>query len=407
MTTAAPSPRIDSDAFVLGAGAAGLSSAAELRRRGIDATLVERSDRIGASWRSRYDGLRLNSLGWMSTQPGYHAGRRPRHFPSRDEWVDYLERYARHHRLRIEFGIDAERLDPEDGGWRLTTSRGPLRSRMVVVATGYDRVPKLPDWPGRGAYRGELLHAAAFRSAAAYRGRDVLVVSAGVTGSELAAFLVEAGASRVRVAVRTPPNILRRCRFGVPLNPAGILLDRLPAPIGDRAAALSQRVTFGDLSRYGLPRPPLGVVSSLRHRRIGPAFDGGFVAALKQGKIEIVAPVDRFEPDCVVLDDGSRLRADVVVAATGYRRGLEPMVGHLGVLADNGEPLFRGAESRGDVPGLYFVGFTVTLTGHLRGIRIDAKRMARAVAREGAQGKARVIPPRGAKRSTEMSRGRR
>jgi putative flavoprotein involved in K+ transport len=396
VTATVPTRRIDSEALVLGAGAAGLSSAAELRRRGIDATIVERSDRIGSSWRSRYDGLRLNTVGWMSTQPGYHAGRRPRHFPSRDEWVDYLESYAQHHRLRIEFGIDAERLDPEDGGWRTATSHGLLRSRIVVVATGYDRVPKLPDWPGRDAYRGELLHAADFRSAAAYRGRDVLVVSAGVTGSELAGFLVEAGASRVRVAVRTPPNILRRCRFGVPLNPAGILLDRLPAAIGDRASAFSQRITFGDLSEYGLPRPPLGLVSSVRHRRVGPAFDDGFVAALKEGKIEIVAPVERFDADEVVLDDGARLRVDAVVAATGYRRGLESMVGHLGVLAANGEPLFKGGESRGDLPGLHFVGFTVTLSGHLRGIRIDAKRMARAIARERRQGESRDLrAPRG------------
>jgi putative flavoprotein involved in K+ transport len=371
-----------SEALVLGAGAAGLGSAAELRRRGVDATIVEQSDRIGAKWRERYDGLRLNTLGWMSTQPGYHVGRRLRHFPTRDEWVDYLERYAAHHRLEIEFGIDVQRLDPEERGWRVETSQGPRRARIVVVATGYDRVPARPEWPGEDGFPGEILHASSFRNAAAYRGRDVLVVSAGVTGSELAAFLVEAGAARVRVAVRTPPNILRRCRFGVPLNPAGIILDRLPAVIGDRITALSQRFTVGDLASYGLPRPPLGVVSSLRQRRIGPAIDDGFVAALKQGKIEIVAAVERFEGEEIVLGDASRIRSEVVVVATGYRRGLGGLVGHLDVLAENGEPCVKGGETRSDLPGLYFVGYSITLSGHLRGVRLDAKRMARAVARE-------------------------
>lgn len=61
------------EVVVVGAGAAGLSAAATLRKQGVDSLILERSDSVACNWRSRYDGLRLNTLGWMSRQPGLWA----------------------------------------------------------------------------------------------------------------------------------------------------------------------------------------------------------------------------------------------------------------------------------------------------------------------------------------------
>lgn len=369
-------------AIVIGAGAAGLASAAMLRKRGVSTLILERSGQIGSSWGSRYDTLRLNTLSWMSRQPGLRVGAGLRGFPSRDAWVEYLERYAERHGLGIEFGVEAERIERQQSGWRIDSSGESRRANVVVVATGYDRQPVLPDWPGREGFSGELIHAADYRNADPYRGRDVLVVGCNVTGSEIAYYLTEGGAARVRVAVRTPPNLLRRCRFGLPLNPVAVVLNRLPAAIGDNMAALTQRVTFGDLSDYGLPRSPMGLVSTNRKKHQGPAIDDGFVDAVKQGRIEIVAAVEALDGSEVVLSDGSRIEPDAVVAATGYRRGLEPLVGHLGVLGEDGNPQYIGERSHPGAPGLYFVGYATPLYGQLRGIRLDAKRVARAIAEE-------------------------
>ena len=382
--TAEPGPRQRSgyEAIVCGAGAAGLSSAALLQKAGIDVIVLEKTAQVGSSWRSRYDSLRFNSLGWMSTQPGYHLGRRPRHFPSRDEFIDYLERYARHHRVPVRFDTEIARLDRGNDGWRVESSAGTLAARFVVVATGYSRVRKLPEWPGRDDFAGELIHSAEYRNPDPFRGRNVVVVGAADTGTDIATDLVRGGAGRVRVSMRTPPNILARCRFGFPLNLPAVAIEKLPAAAGDRITALNQRLTFGDLAPYGLPRAPKGVVSTLRERRVGPAIDDGFVEAVKDGQIEIVAAVERFEDGLIVLADGSRTEADAVIAATGYDRGLEPLVGHLPVLDDRGEPVVGGGRTHPAAPGLYFVGYRVPLSGMLRGIRIDAKRMARAVARQ-------------------------
>ena len=370
---------LDYDAIVCGAGASGLAAAAVLERNGVRCLVLESGDHVGASWRGRYEGLRLNTLGWMSTMPGYHAGRRLRRFPSRDEWVSYLERYAGHFQLRVLFGSEARRIERAGEEWRVETSTGSLSAPLVVIATGYDRLPVIPDWPGRETFSGELMHSSEYRDARPFRGRDVLVVGPNVTGSELAFFLARDGAARVRVSVRTPPTILRRCRFGVPLNPSALILHRLPAAIGDRAAALSQRTTFGDLSPYGLPRPELGLVSTNRKLHRGPAIDDGFVDAVKEGKVEIVGAVEGLAGPDVILSDGEQITPDVVIAATGYQRGLERLVGDLGVLDEEGMPRFLGPDTHPDAPGLHFVGYRTPLYGQLRGIRLEARQLARAV----------------------------
>src|SRR3954454_6195465 len=131
-------------AIVCGAGAAGLASAACLKQAGIEPLLLERGDAVGTSWRRGYPALPLNTLGWMSPLPGYRASRRRYgEFPTRDDWVRYLEDYARHHELEIEFGTEVGRLEPANGGWRVETSGGTRKAPFAVVATGFDRNPHI------------------------------------------------------------------------------------------------------------------------------------------------------------------------------------------------------------------------------------------------------------------------
>lgn len=375
--------RVLAEAIVLGAGTAGLAAAAALRHVGVEAIVLEQADQVGASWRTRYDGLRLNTPGWMSTQPGYRASRRRYgEYPSRDAWIQYLEDYAAHHRIDIRFGTQVRRVAPTDGGWRVDTDGGDLDARFVVIATGYDREPNLPDWPGREDFTGELIHSSAYRNAKPYRGRDVLVVGPNITGSEVAHFLSRGGAGRVRVSCRTPPNVMRRKYLGVPVQLNGVALQHVPLPVADEIIWFGQRLFFGDLDRYGLPRSPLGVATTLRRRQRGPVFDDGFIAGVKAGRIEIVAAVDGFDGPDVLLAGGIRIQPDAVIAATGYRRGLEGLVGHLGVLDEDGIPFVSGANQCPSAPGLFFNGYRTELSGQLRLMRPDARAIARAASRQ-------------------------
>lgn len=133
------------------------------------------------------------------------------------------------------------------------------------------------------------------------------------------------------------------------------------------------------LWRYGLSRPPVGPATALAERHQSPLFDDGFIDSVKAGRIEIVAAVEGFDGDDVLLADGSRVRPEAVIAVTGYRRGLEPLVGHLGVLDDKGTPLVTGGSQRPAAPGLFFTGYRTELSGQLRLMRFDARSIARAL----------------------------
>lgn len=368
------------DAIVCGAGTAGLAAAASLRKAGFDAQVLERSGRVGASWRSRYPALRLNTPGWMSAQPGFRVRlRRHGEFPSRDKWVQYLEEYAEHHALDVRFGTEVERIDRQDAGWRVETGDGPLDAAAVIIATGFDKDPYLPEWPGREGFGGELIHAAAYRDPESYRGKDVLVVGPGVTGSEVAHLLAVGGAARVRVAVRNPPHFIRRKWLGAPVQITGAVLQHLPLRVADGISAGVERLMIGDLSSYGLPRPRRGAATQMAKEHRSPAFDDGFIESLKAGRLELVAGVEGFDGDDVLLADGSRIQPEAVIAATGYRRGLEPLVEHLGVLDGGGTPLVHGGRQDPSAPGLFFTGYRTELSGQLRLMRFDARSIARAM----------------------------
>ncbi|MGN5634595.1 flavin-containing monooxygenase [Streptomyces sp. AC154] len=375
----------DRPVYVIGGGPGGLAVAAALRAQGQRAVVLEKSTEVGASWRRHYDRLHLHTTRRWSALPGLPMPRRFGRWVSRDNVVRYLEKYAEHHELEVVTGVEVSRIDPApDGtGWRLTATGGrELTGRAVVVATGFNHTPRIPDWSGRDAFTGELAHAADYRDPAPYAGKDVLVVGVGNTGAEIAVDLTEGGAARVRLAVRTAPHILRRSTAGWPAQGTGILVRRLPVALVDRAGRLLTRVSMPDLADHGLPRPDTGLYSRVKDGAI-PVQDVGLIKAVKGGRVVPVAAVESFDEDAVVLADGSRITPDAVIAATGYLRSLEGLVGHLGVLDERGRPVVRGGRTPKQAPGLYFTGFTNPISGMLRELGRDAQKIAKKLARRG------------------------
>ncbi|MFH7595786.1 NAD(P)/FAD-dependent oxidoreductase [Streptomyces racemochromogenes] len=383
----APAPDLTSTqprpVYVIGAGPGGLAVAAALRARGIRAVVVERSDAVATSWRGHYARLRLHTTRRLSALPGLKIPRRFGRWVARADVVRYLEKYAEHHALELVTGVEVTRIErAADGeGWTLHASGGRLLAAgAVVVATGFNHTPHLPDWPGADSFTGRLLHASGYREPSPYAGRDVLVVGVGNTGAEIAVDLADGGAARVRLAVRTAPHIVRRSTLGWPAQRTGILVRRLPVRLVDRLGALVAKASIPDLSAYGLPRPATGLYSRARQGAI-PVQDVGLIDAVRTGRVEPVAAVASFDGDRVLLADGTAITPDAVIAATGYRRGLEALVGHLGVLDDRGRPLAHGPRTTPGAPGLYFTGYTNPLSGMFRELARDARRISRALAR--------------------------
>jgi cation diffusion facilitator CzcD-associated flavoprotein CzcO len=380
--------------IVVGAGHAGIAAALALKDAGLSAVVLDQADRIASSWRSRYDSLRLNTWRRFSHLPGRPYPKGTPTFPSRDQVIEHIERHAGEAGVEMRFGTRAERIEREDGGWVVHTSGGALRAPQVILATGLDQTPVVPDWPGRETFQGELLHSSEYRNARAFDGRHVLVVGPGSSGMEIAHELAEGGAATVWLAVRTPPNILLRQGPGpVPGDLIATWLWHLPTAVADRIARFAARMDLGDLTEYGLPQPETGVFTRARTQGKVPAIvDAEVIEAIKEGRIEVVAAVAGLDSTGVELADGARVEPDAVICATGYRRALEPLVGHLGVLGDRGMP--KVIAPRPAAPGLRFGGYLVR-PGGLGYMGKQARRSARAIARElrrGRSAESRRIP---------------
>jgi hypothetical protein len=154
---------------------------------------------------------------------------------------------------------------------------------------------------------------------------------------------------------------------------------KLPPRRADAVMRFIRRREIGDLDEFGLPVPEEGVFSRLRRLNVAPAIvDLEVVEAIRDRRIEIVGAVEGLDETGVELAGGVRIEPDAVIAATGYRTGLDPLVGHLGVLDERGVPRVRPGEEA--APGLRFVGFRPR-PAHISHIGREGKRAAKGVAR--------------------------
>jgi putative flavoprotein involved in K+ transport len=367
------------DVVVVGAGPAGLAVARQLMQAGRRVVVLEQEKQVASSWRSHRRGLRLHTVRRRSALPGSPI---PavfgRHVLSSD-LVTYLERYAADQDLDVRFGVTVSRIERATSGssrWAVTLADdGVFLAHTVVVATGYNREAHVPDVPGRPEYRRPLLHVSQYREASEFSGEDVLVVGSGNAAAEALAELATSGATRLRMAVRTTPHIVRKQVWGVSAQTIAIIVRLLPAAVANRVAAGLARVTVPDLGSHNLLRPGHDLFTRAERHGSVPVHDGGLVALIASGVVEPVAGLAGFEADGVRLADGSVIHPDVVIAATGYRRALESLVPDVGLLDDHGNPVRRSAAGRH--AGLHFVGFRTSASGALRDIAQDATRVAR------------------------------
>ncbi|HSC50702.1 MAG TPA: NAD(P)/FAD-dependent oxidoreductase [Gaiellaceae bacterium] len=362
---------------VVGAGQSGLAIGYHLARAGRRFRILERAPQLAPAWRERWDSLTLFTPRRYSALPGLAVPGDPDRYPTRDEVVAYLERYAGTFELPVELECEITTLRPgEDGRFRLELSDGRmLTAGQVVVATGPFQQPYVPAVSERLAADAFQTHAVGYRRPDDVPPGTVLVVGGGNTGYQIAKEL--SATHGVVLAIGSsqkplPQRVLGRDLFWW-LTKARILDRSVDSRLGRK---LSTRDTLIGSSPKELTKRH-GV--ELRPRLVDA--DGHTV---------------RFE-------DGRELEVDAVVWATGYRPDYSwidaPIVGADGRLRHR-----RGVT---DVPGLYFLGLTWQ---HTRGSALigwvgeDAEFIAERIAR--GQDAKTQSPPAGAPaaiRSNERS----
>ena len=146
----------DADTLIVGAGPSGLAMAACLTQHGLPYILIERGPGVGAAWHTHYERLHLHTVKRHSNLPFFPFPDSVDKFPPRQAVADYLESYARHFDLKARCGEEVSSVKHVDDAWITITDKGHYRTPRVVIASGYNRRPVMPKWPGRDAFQGTL-----------------------------------------------------------------------------------------------------------------------------------------------------------------------------------------------------------------------------------------------------------
>ena len=362
------------DAVVIGAGPAGLAAAQRLKASGLKSIVFDKADAVGSVWRRHYDRLHLHTPRAASALPGMPMPATFGRYPTRAQFIDYLENYAAKFDLRPEFNVPVHSVRRDAEQWRVDTGAQSVTAPIVVIATGWADFPNVPEWPGMSEFDGPILHSSAYRESSPFIGQRVLVVGFGNSGSDIALELCQSGA-KVTIAVRSPVRILPRDLLGIPILTFALAEQFLPARLADVLNAPFIRLATGSIASLGLKQASKGPLQMIEEDGRVPVLDTGVVARIRAGDIRIRGAIKRFAPQLVVFEDGAPETFDAVILATGFKPDLRSLLPDVrGVLDSNGRPLVSDRPTA--QPGLYFVGALASPTGQLRQINIGATRIA-------------------------------
>ncbi|MDQ7025591.1 MAG: NAD(P)/FAD-dependent oxidoreductase [Anaerolineae bacterium] len=365
--------------IIVGGGAAGLAAAGALKHHGLNAVILDRDSKTGNIWRNRYDRLHLHTIRGLSHMPYYRMPSDYPRYPSKDQFADYMQKYVDHFNLNIEHSVEVTKIHKQDDSWAIDTkSSDGWTAPIVIVATGLNSIPYIPNWAYRDHYSGQFLHSTEYTTGKEFADKRVLVIGCGNSGAEICVDLVENGASQVACSIRTFPSIVPRDFFGLPIHALGVGLSLLPGGLKDKVAGLMSRIQLGNLTKYGMKSPQWFI---FKDGRI-PMIDVGFVKYLKKGMIEIRPDIKDFgETGVTYQDDHHPESFDVVIAATGFRSGLQQILDVSGIVDEDGNLLVPCGEPN-QHQGLWFIGLSNSPAGILMAARMQARKIAKAIARQ-------------------------
>jgi putative flavoprotein involved in K+ transport len=347
------------ETVVIGGGQAGLSIGYQLARRKLPFVILDAGERIGDSWRNRWDSLRLFTPARYDALAGMPFPASRHHFPTKDEMADYLEAYAARFELPVRTGVRVDGLSRNGSRFIVKSGRRRFEADNVVVAASSWQRPRVPRFAREMDSEIVQLHSADYRNPDQLQDGDLLLVGAGNSGAEIA--LDAAPGRRVWLSGREVGHIPFRIgspagRLLVPLVLRGVfhrvLTMRTPMGRKKRAEAMSHglpliRTRPSDLAARGIERVPR-------------------IVGVRDGRPQ--------------LEDGRVLDVANVVWCTGFGPDLDWI--DLPGVAHDDPATERGIVA--DQPGLYFVGllFLYSVSSSMvHGLARDAAHVAKHIAR--------------------------
>ena len=368
---------IRTNTVIIGAGAAGLASAACLRKFNVPFVVLEKHRRIGSSWLHRYERLHLHTHRRFSSLPYLSFPKHCPAYPSRIQFVDYLERYADAFHIKPRFGERVKSIMRIGGLWSSRAKGADYLSRNLIIATGYSHSPVMPSWPGLNTFSGTVLHSSRYVNGEPFEDQHVLVVGFGNSGAEIALDLHEHHA-KVSLSIRGPVNVVPRDLFGLSTHAISVRLNWLPPKIIDALSAPLVRMSIGELSDYGLQPASIGPLAQIEEQDRVPLLDIGTLQLIRQGHITVYDDVSYIDDDAVYFKGNEKKTFDAIIFATGFRNNVASFLRD-SKLVTNEDGSIIGSGKKTALPGLYFCGFNNAPFGLLRELGIEAKRIAGSI----------------------------
>ncbi|KAJ9559153.1 hypothetical protein OSB04_013767 [Centaurea solstitialis] len=368
---------------IVGAGPSGLAAAACLKENGVPSVVLERSNCIASLWQLKtYDRLRLHLPKKFCELPLMPFPEDFPTYPTKQQFIEYLEGYAKRFRVEPVFGqsVESGEFDESVGMWRVRSvgvkgEEMEYVCRWLVVATGENAEAVVPEIEGMVEFfRGEVRHTSEYKSGSDYKGKKVLVVGCGNSGMEVCLDLCNHNANPslvVRDAVHVlPRDMLGKSTFGLSMW----LLKWFPMRLVDRFLLIVSWLILGNTAKFGLDRPVVGPLELKNLSGKTPVLDVGALAKIKKGDIKILPSIERIGHHGVQFVNGKIENFDAIILATGYKSNVPYWLKDKEMFSDkDGFPRRPFPNGWKGANGLYAVGFTKR---GLLGASADARRIA-------------------------------
>ena len=340
------------DVLIIGGGQGGIALGARLKRLGVPALIIEKNERPGDSWRKRYKSLCLHDPVWYDHMPYLPF---PDHWPvfaPKDKIGDWLEMYTKVMELNYWSSSTCKNARYDEGKeeWAVEVERAgktiTLRPKQLVLATGLSAVPSVPEFAGAASFKGEQQHSSQHPGPDAYAGKKCVVIGSNNSAHDICAALWEKGAD-VTMVQRTSTHIARSDSLldlalgglyseqavasGIDHHKADLIFASVPYKIMAgfqipvyEAMKLRDADFYARLEKAGFMldfgEDGSGLFMKYLRRGSGYYIDVGASELVAEGKIKLKSgvAVERIEEHGVRFSDGSMLKADLIVYATGY-----------------------------------------------------------------------------------------
>ncbi|KAK7828595.1 putative indole-3-pyruvate monooxygenase yucca10 [Quercus suber] len=347
---------METKVLIVGAGPSGLATSACLTRHSIPHLIIEREDCYASLWKKRtYDRLGLHLAKEFCFLPHKPLPPDAPTFMPKDFFLKYVDDYVSQFNINPLYHRTVESASLVEAGkkWRIEAKNKlegnveVYHAEFLVVASGENNEGYVPDIKGLSSFPGEIVHSNHFKSGSRYKSKDVLVIGCGNSGMEIAYDLKDHGA-RTSIVIRI------------------YMVDTL--------ITMLARLKYGDLTKYGIYRPPRGPFAHKNVTGRSPVIDVGTIGKIQNGEIEVVSEILNIEKNNVKFKNGTEKNFDAIVLATGYKSAANKWLkDYKYALNGDGMPKNRMPNHWKGEKGLYCAGLS---RRGLFGVSMDAEAIA-------------------------------